>query len=778
MNEVIRAVFGRISGGVRAVGKTRMAEQLGIVLLTSGMVVALFSALNYTCSVLHTVLLSLLCVTLVWIVTRRVWAILVLLGAAGVCFGILRLIMLHPVAYGAVTRSLTWLGAYSAVNNLWYILFACLACSALLFGFVRRLQMLPFALALLGVVCACVIIGLHVLLFANRTPVLILLSGGYLILLPGIQFRRKKQLKDGENTVTLAALQLTALPIVALSIAASLLIVPQDASVWKSRALLNMIYDISDLVSYWWGGSAPSRSFELEALGYQPLSDRLGGPIDPQDRPMLEVKTVKPLLLRGAVKDSYSGKGWYDEASLGRFRYDSLMFLSTRTRVFSSELPLMQNKRLKALADEMVQTIELQVKYQNSRNTGIFSAGKVVNLETGKQLQPYFNLQGELFADSAIRGNNRYTITVQMLDRSVPGFDENMAVLEETAEKMSDSNWQEVCDRYLTLPDTLPGSVHITVQAITAGAQTPYQKACAIERWLAENCTYTMTPVVPPIGEDFVAHFLNTKEGYCVYYASAMAVLARSTGLPARYVTGFALERSTAPSYYAATERTAHAWAEVYLKGIGWVVFDPLSFDDGLSPLPEETQSDSSGQSAIGDIPIPNIPMQQGGALTHEIPSGKPTMSFAWLLLPAVIAGMVWLLMRRLLTLPSRYYRLSSVSSRCDDKGMILAEYYADLLRQLNYFELSPYTGETLREFAPRVDRRLLHKQDLFTEATQCYMDYLYGLKQPDAAAVRQAAALHEEIEQGLLNRLGKPMYLASRSLAVLTVRLARKRNT
>lgn len=777
MNDVIRAVFGRISGGARAVGKSRMAEQLGIVLLTSGLVIALFSALNYTCSVLHTVLLSLLCVTLVWIVTRRVWAILILLGAAGASFGVLRLIMLHPVAYGAVTRWVAWLEAYSAVNNLWYILFACLACSALLFGFARRLQMLPFALALLGLVCLCVTVALHVLLLANRTPVLILLSGGYLILLPGIQFRRKKQLKDGENTVTLAALQLTALPIVALSIAASLLIVPQDASVWRSRALLNMIYDISDLVGYWFGGSAPSRSFELEALGYQPLSDRLGGPIDPQDRPMLEVRTVKPLLLRGAVKDSYSGKGWYDSASLGRFRYDSLMFLSTRSRVFSSELPLMQNKRLKALAQEMVSTAELEVKYQNSRNTGIFAAGKVTGLETGKQLQPYFNLQGELFADSAIRGNNRYTVTVQMLDRSAPGFDENMAVLEQAAEKLSDSNWQDISDRYLSLPDTLPDSVRVMAQTITAGAQTPYQRACAIERWLAHNCTYTMTPVVPPIGEDFVAHFLDTKQGYCVYYASAMAVLARSIGLPARYVTGFALERSTAPSYYAATERTAHAWAEVYLKGIGWVVFDPLSFDDGLSPLPEETQSESSGQSAIGDIPVPNMPMQPSGELTHDTTAARPVMSFLWLLLPAAVAGIIWLLMRRLLTLPRRYYLLSNVSSRCSGNGIILAEYYADLLRQLNFFELSPYTGETLREFAPRVDRRLLHSQDKFTEATQWYMDYLYGLKQPDAAAVRQTEQLHEEMEQGLLDRLGKPMYLALRSLAVLAVRLARKRN-
>ncbi len=778
MSEVIRAVFGRIRGGTHAVGKARIAEQFAVVLIVCGMVVALFSALGYACSVLHAVLLSLLCVALVWMVTRRVWAVLVLLGAAAILFGIVRLTMLSPAVYDAVMRGYVWFIEYSVQNNLLYILLACLVCAALLFGFVRKLQMIPFALALLGLVCAGVIVCIHLFILPNRTPVLILLACGYLILLPGIRFGRKKQTEAGENTVTLAVLQLTALPIVVLSIVAALLIVPQDASAWKSRALLNAIYDVSDLFGYWFGGSAPSRSFEIGAIGYQPLSDRLGGPIDPQDKPVLEVKTNTPLLLRGAVQESYSGKGWYDEAPLGRFRFDSLMFLSTRGRVLAAELPLMQNKRLKALADGMLQTLELQVQYQNGRNTGIFAAGMVTKLETGKQLQPYFNLQGELFADSAVRSLTRYTVTVQMLDRSAYRFDEKMAVLEEAAQGVSDDNWQEICTRYLTLPDTLPDSVRSAAQAITADAKTPYQKASAIERWLAENCTYTMTPVIPPINEDFVAHFLETRQGYCVYYASAMAVLARSAGLPARYVTGFALERSTSPFYFSATERTAHAWAEVYLNGIGWVVFDPLAFDDGLTPPPEVTQSEPTGESTQGYVPMPGFIPQEQPAIIAEEQSSKSTAFFAWMLLPLMVAGLIWVLMRQLFALPGRYYRLSAVSSRCADDGHVLAEYYTDLLRQLDYFETAPYIGETLREFAPRVDRRLLQKTQRFWAVTGSYMDYLYGLKQPDSAAVRLAAELHEEMEGRLQGHLGRPLYLARRALTVLAARLTHKRRS
>ena len=96
----------------------------------------------------------------------------------------------------------------------------------------------------------------------------------------------------------------------------------------------------------------------------------------------------------------------------------------------------------------------------------------------------------------------------------------------------------------------------------------------AIENWLSDNFSYTLTPGDVPEGKDFVQHFLDTGEGYCEYYASAMTVFARCIGLPARYVQALASRKvlKTAGRLYS-TKATAHAWSEVYFKGIGWVVF-------------------------------------------------------------------------------------------------------------------------------------------------------------------------------------------------------------
>ncbi len=761
----------RFTNGLRALATIRFAEQLAVVTLTAGGVIALFSSLRWQCSPPLAMLISLFSVFMVWLITRRAWVIFAVLGGATVGLGALRLVMLNPAANKMLTVWGEHFAAFSARSNLFYLAIAGVMLAGVFFWFARRLAQLPFALAVLGVICGAVCVWMHAAALPNRTVVLILLAVGFLILLPGVSRQRTKDL-GGERGVSRTALQLTALPMVLLAASAALLIVPENAAAWRSRTLVNAVYDINDLIGYWFGGSAPSRAFELAGLGYQPLSDRLGGPISPTDKRLLRVETDRALLLRGAVEDTYSGKGWYDSGTTGRFRYDSLLFLPTRSRVLSAELPLLQNQELRSLSRSMTRTGSAEVQYLTGRNTGVFASGMITQLDTGKQFEPYFNLQAELFTDNAIPKLAIYTVTAELLDRSLPGFEDNMAQLEPAAAASGDPNWQNICAAYLVLPETLPDSVRAAALDITETAQTPYQKACAVEQWLAQNCTYTLSPGIPPLGEDFVAHFLDTREGYCVYYASAMAVLARCTGLPSRYVTGFALESTPSDHVFLATERTAHAWAEIYLYNIGWVAFDPLGFSGGLTPVPEETQ-DTQSAIPMPEMYTPSVPVFEGvdGAIdTKE----KSFARWLWLILPLALAVGVWWMLRWLFGFAERYFRYARVTARCKDTGTSLAAYYCDMLLQLDFFELSPYTGETLCEFAPRIDRRLIMMKGRFEAVTQVYMDYLYGLKQPDTTAVRHAEKLHGEIERQLVQRLGKPVYVARRVMTLLLYRASR----
>ena len=138
---------------------------------------------------------------------------------------------------------------------------------------------------------------------------------------------------------------------------------------------------------------------------------------------------------------------------------------------------------------------------------------------------------------------------------------------------------EEIRIRYLPLPLSLPERVQGLASDITRELANPYDKAKAIEKFLRENYPYTLDVPAPPEGLDVADYFLfDLKQGYCDYYATAMVVLARASGLPARFVSGYSPGSYDAPNaQYIIRERNAHSWAEIYFPEIGWVEFEPTA---------------------------------------------------------------------------------------------------------------------------------------------------------------------------------------------------------
>jgi len=132
---------------------------------------------------------------------------------------------------------------------------------------------------------------------------------------------------------------------------------------------------------------------------------------------------------------------------------------------------------------------------------------------------------------------------------------------------------------YLGLPPQDPRVVELARQ-VTAGFDNPYDRAAALERYLRSRYGYTLElPAVPE--EDPVAQFLfERREGHCEYFASALAVLLRTQGIPARLVNGFQTgEYNEVGENYIVRASDAHTWVEVYFPGVGWVEFDPTPPD-------------------------------------------------------------------------------------------------------------------------------------------------------------------------------------------------------
>lgn len=154
----------------------------------------------------------------------------------------------------------------------------------------------------------------------------------------------------------------------------------------------------------------------------------------------------------------------------------------------------------------------------------------------------------------------------------------------------------EISTVYLQLPEALPQRVRLLAAQLTEGAETPYDKAQRIEAYV-RTYPYSLDVEPAPDGRDVVDYFLfDAQTGFCSYYASAMVVMLREVGVPARVATGFVGgEYDAGRGAYRVPASAAHAWVEVYFPGYGWVEFEPTAAYSqveraGEGPVVEKTE--------------------------------------------------------------------------------------------------------------------------------------------------------------------------------------------
>jgi hypothetical protein len=128
-------------------------------------------------------------------------------------------------------------------------------------------------------------------------------------------------------------------------------------------------------------------------------------------------------------------------------------------------------------------------------------------------------------------------------------------------------------------PTAITDRVAAIAEKATAGATTTYDKVRALERWLGDHVEYSLDAPLSPAGVDVVDHFLfESRLGWCQQVSTALAVMLRDQGIPARVANGFVPgEYDSLSGEYVVRERHAHQWVEVYFPGVGWQGFDPTA---------------------------------------------------------------------------------------------------------------------------------------------------------------------------------------------------------
>ncbi|MGH8901473.1 MAG: transglutaminaseTgpA domain-containing protein [Egibacteraceae bacterium] len=167
------------------------------------------------------------------------------------------------------------------------------------------------------------------------------------------------------------------------------------------------------------------------------------------------------------------------------------------------------------------------------------------------------------------------------------------------------------------LPEGIPPQVGQLAREISgsAGAQTPFAQALAIQDEL-RTWAYSLEPA-PGHGGSAMASFLAAREGYCEQFAGTMAVMLRTLGIPARVAVGFTPGTPTASGEFVITNANAHAWVEAHFPRLGWIAFEPTPRSDGNVLVPSATnlaphlpQTRPQGGGAPNDPPRADQPSQ------------------------------------------------------------------------------------------------------------------------------------------------------------------------
>lgn len=485
--------------------------------------------------------------------------------------------------------------------------------------------------------------------------------------------------------------------------------------------------------------------FSLASTGFSPAGGTLGGAVQLNEALALELAADRPLAqtayLRGATYLAYTGTRWDPGESPDLTIPESGTLPST----YAGSVPIDQTSIRLTPAITFNKTVfNLLEPRRVSDLTGGYTA----------------DLERNLWADKAIPKGTSYQV-----DAEIPRYSE------EQIRKMGSQSDAGDLERYLQLPPELPERVRSLGRSVVQGYEHPLDKALAVEAFL-RRFPYHLNANAPPKGQDFVDFFLfDEQRGYCTYYATAMVVLLRDSGIPSRLVEGFAVPPSAATGkdadgrpVYEVLNSQAHAWVEVFFPGYGWVTFDPtpradLPLIDRSTPAPVTSTTPSTPvTNPSTDSPDrPQIPEEDpmdedfGGGGGSTTPKGQ---SWPWYLTPLAALALLLLAVARHL---SKQNRLVAT----EPTGQV-QEAWEKTTGLLDRFDYGRAPDLTPREYAVQMAKTFPSLAEPMQRAAEDYTRARYGpgADPEDGPAAERARKLWAAIRQALFDRFGWRSYL------------------
>lgn len=485
------------------------------------------------------------------------------------------------------------------------------------------------------------------------------------------------------------------------------------------------------------------------------------GNLQKRDKAVMEISGRADLgavvYLPGRVMDTFDGSSWtltyMDE---GRDR--TLDMLETLCAVTQLEPEYLQN---------YLWRVDMKCKYDEFNTKYLFVPFKAV-IGSDKIGTVAYGTRGmDLLGRENLGYQTEYGVSYFRLNRGHEEVQEFLRNLQEIDPEV----WQEVrkvydfgqagssYEDYLRyrermrqyyLPETqISDQAWAYLEQLLEGAESDLEKLERIEKML-RSLTYSDDPGRLPEQVDgpqaFLDYFLfDLQKGYCSHFATAFVLLARSQGIPARYVEGYYVRKGTAQSVTVMTSM-AHSWPEVYLEGYGWLAFEPTpgyrqtsrwAFKKTwVSEKDSVLEEDIREEEEEREVPLPQE-MEQKEEKTGRWYLILLPFGFGLLFFACFLAVDLWL--------SKRWYE----GLGAEDRFTVTFRRNLRILVLLGF----PMTeGETLEEYDRRVTEEMKESFGFLGD----YEKVIYGGTAPDAAMVKRVCRDYEKLLDELQKKKGK----------------------
>ncbi|RJE90871.1 DUF4129 domain-containing protein [Paenibacillus sp. 1011MAR3C5] len=538
----------------------------------------------------------------------------------------------------------------------------------------------------------------------------------------------KELLEYPIRVFTPAVIVLSVLLVIALNVPSISPLLQDPYTIWKKAR--------GEEVQVFLGDKALQRDdFTAEvgnsSSGYSRNDDILGGGFDYDFSPMMTVSTSQRSYWRGETLGEYTGQGWRN----------ALMIDGDRVMAEASLTDGGGRERAQLTEVHQVVTLEREDAYPILFGAAPVSKVNWINDETAAVMSNAMRWSPEhweLRWNESLPYPKSYSVTSFVVSLDEEGL--------RTAEATLPNGLDPY---YLSLPSSLPERVRELTEEITAEGTTDYDRAKLIETYLRQNYIYNNKPDLSKLSGnsvDFVDGFLfELQEGYCDYFSTAMAVMARSVGLPSRWVKGFTpgilpVDRygppgdnmldgerynPTGAGTYTVRNSDAHSWVEIYFEGFGWIPFEPTSGFrfPYVSPEGEELEL-SLPEEELSESPDAVVKTSGGPSRVWGLAS----------LAVLVIAAAAWLIVKRR-QMAMAWFKIRHGNLNTNEQIVLEAN---RLIRFCKKRGMKREEHETLREAVARWSQSQRRLQDDFRTVLDGFEKAKYGA----------AGATKEEVER------------------------------